>query len=170
MPRRRSWKWWAGAEACLLELDLPMKIAIGADHAGFELKNQLGEALRKAGHEVCDFGTNSEESTDYPDFARRVAKAVAGGTAERGVLVCGSGVGMSIAANKVRGVRAALGVSLDEVRLTRAHNDANILTLGARFLEPAFAEELVQAFLETPFDGGRHQRRVSKISQMEDEA
>jgi len=96
-----------------------MKIAIGADHAGFELKNQLGAALRKSGHEVCDFGTNSAESTDYPDYARQVAKAVAAGTAERGLLVCGSGVGMSIAANKVKGIRAALGVNLEEVRLTR---------------------------------------------------
>ena len=147
-----------------------MKIAIGADHAGFELKNQLGDVLRQAGHQVCDFGTNSDESTDYPDYASRVAKAVAGGTAERGVLVCGSGVGMSIAANKVRGVRAALGVTPEEVRLTRAHNDANVLTLGARFTDPAAARELVRAFLETPFEGGRHQRRVAKISQMEDEA
>jgi len=146
-----------------------MKIAIGADHAGFELKNQLGEALRKSGHEVCDFGTNSGESTDYPDYARQVAKAVATGTAERGLLVCGSGVGMSIAANKVKGVRAALGVNLEEVRLTRAHNDANVLTLGARFIEPALASDLVQAFLETPFEGGRHERRVAKLSQMENE-
>ena len=144
-----------------------MKIAIGADHAGFELKNQLGDALRLAGHEVCDFGTNSAESTDYPDYAGRVAQAVAGGMAERGVLVCGSGVGMSIAANKVPGVRAALGVSLEEVRLTRAHNDLNVLTLGARFTDPARARELVQAFLATPFEGGRHQRRVAKITQME---
>jgi len=146
-----------------------MKIAIGADHAGFELKNQLGAALRKSGHEVSDFGTNSAESTDYPDYARQVGKAVAAGNAERGLLVCGSGVGMSIAANKVRGVRAALGVNLEEVRLTRAHNDANVLTLGARFIEAALAGELVQAFLETPFEGGRHQRRVSKLSQMENE-
>jgi ribose 5-phosphate isomerase B len=146
-----------------------MKIAIGADHAGFELKNQLGDVLRRNGHQVCDFGANSAESTDYPDYARRVAQAVASGAAERGVLVCGSGAGMSIAANKVRGVRAALGVTPEEVRLTRAHNDANVLTLGARFVEPALAGELVQAFLETPFDGGRHERRVAKISQMENE-
>ena len=146
-----------------------MKIAIGADHAGFELKNQLGAVLRKSGHEVCDFGTNSTESTDYPDYARQVAKAVAAGSAERGVLVCGSGVGMSIAANKVKGIRAALGVNLEEVRLTRAHNNANVLTLGARFIEPALASELVQAFLETPFEGGRHERRVAKLSQMEKE-
>jgi ribose 5-phosphate isomerase B len=152
-----------------------MKIALGADHAGFELKNQLGEVLRQGGHEVCDFGTNSAESTDYPDYAWRVATAVASGTAQRGVLVCGSGVGMSIAANKVRGVRAALGVTPEEVRLKRAHNNANILTLGARFTDPATARELVRTFLETPFedsdhDGGRHARRVAKISRLEDEA
>jgi RpiB/LacA/LacB family sugar-phosphate isomerase len=148
-----------------------MKIAIGADHAGFELKNQLGDFLRQSAHEVCDFGTNSAESTDYPDYAVRVAKAVAAGTVERGVLVCGSGVGMSIAANKVRGVRAALGVSVEEVRLTRAHNNLNVLTLGARFTDPAVARELLRVFLETPFEGGgRHERRIAKISQMEDEA
>jgi len=148
-----------------------MKIAIGADHAGFELKNQLGDVLRQTGHDVCDFGTNSAESTDYPDYAVRVAKAVAAGTVERGVLVCGSGVGMSIAANKVRGVRAALGVSIEEVRLTRAHNNLNVLTLGARFTDPVKARELLRAFLETPFeDGGRHARRVAKITHMEDEA
>ena len=147
-----------------------MKIAIGADHAGFELKNQLGDVLRQTGHEVCDFGTNSAESTDYPDYALRVAKAVASEAAERGVLVCGSGVGMSIAANKVRGVRAALGVTPEEVRLTRAHNDSNVLTLGARFTDPALARELLQVFLETPFEGGRHERRVAKISQMEEYA
>ena len=146
-----------------------MKIAMGADHAGFELKNQLGDVLRQTGHEVCDFGTNSAESTDYPDYASCVAKAVASGTVERGVLVCGSGVGMSIAANKVRGVRAALGVTLEEVKLTRAHNNANVLTLGARFTDPIVAQELLRAFLETPFDGGRHERRVAKISQLENE-
>ena len=125
----------------------------------------MGDVLRQTGHEVCDFGTNSAESTDYPDYALRVAKAVASGTAERGVLVCGSGVGMSIAAtNKVRGVRAALGVTSEEVRLTRAHNNANVLTLGARFTDPAGAAELLQVFLETPFEGGRHERLRERIS------
>jgi ribose 5-phosphate isomerase B len=147
-----------------------MKIAIGADHAGFELKNQLGEILRQAGHEVSDFGTHSAESTDYPDHAGQVAKAVAAGMAERGVLVCGSGVGMSITANKVRGIRAALGVTPEEVRLTRAHNNANVLTLGSRFTDAAAARELLRVFLEVQFEGGRHQRRVAKISRLEDEA
>ena len=154
----------------LLELGFPMKIAIGADHAGFGLKNQLGDVLRQSGHEVCDFGTNSAESSDYPDYASRVGRAVASGTVERGVLVCGSGVGMSIAANKVHGVRAALGVNLEEVRLARAHNDLNVLTLGSRFTDPAKARELVRTFLEVPFEGGRHERRVAKITRMEDEA
>ena len=159
----------------LLELGFPMKIAIGADHAGFELKNQLGDVLRQSGHEVRDFGTNSAESADYPDFASRVAKAVASGAVDRGVLICGTGIGMAIAANKVRGVRAAVGVDLEEVRLTRAHNNLNVLTLGARFTDPAKARELLRTFLETPFEdsnneGGRHARRVAKITQMEDEA
>jgi ribose 5-phosphate isomerase B len=147
-----------------------MKIAIGADHAGFDLKNQMGSILRQNGHEVSDFGTNSPESTDYPDYANSVAQAVAAGTAERGLLVCGSGVGMSIAANKVDGIRAALGVNADEVRLTRAHNDANVLTLGARFTDSATARELVQIFIDTPFEGGRHQRRIAKIAQLEERA
>src|ERR1700681_867585 len=110
-----------------------MKIAIGADHAGFALKNELASELRAAGNEVHDCGTGSEASTDYPDYAAAVGSAVAGGAVERGILVCGSGVGMSIAANKIHGIRAALGVAPEEVRLTRAHNDANVLTLGARF-------------------------------------
>ena len=146
-----------------------MKIAIGADHAGFELKNRLGEILRQSGHEVCDFGTNSSESTDYPDYAAGVAKAVASGAAERGVLVCGTGIGMSIAANKIRGVRAALGVTLEEVRLVRGHNDANILTLGARFTDIETARQLLLAFLDTQFEGGRHERRVAKIARMEEQ-
>ena len=144
-----------------------MKISVGADHAGFALKEHLRRSLAKAGHEVFDLGTHGTESTDYPDFAAAVGRDVASGTAERGILVCGSGVGMSIAANKIHGVRAALGVTPEEVALTRQHNDANVLTLGARFLEGAAADELVRIFLETGFDGGRHERRVDKISQLE---
>lgn len=144
-----------------------MKIAVGADHAGFELKNQLRDALLAAGHDVHDFGTATAESTDYPDYAGQVGRAVARGDADRGVLVCGSGVGMSIAANKIRGVRAALGVNEEGVKLTRQHNNANILTLGARFTDPALAHKLVGLFLETAFDGGRHERRVGKITELE---
>jgi len=144
-----------------------MKIAIGADHAGFELKNTLRDGLRAAGHEVEDLGTNSKESIDYPDYARAVAVKVSAGEAERGILVCSSGVGMSMAANKVRGVRAALGVHEEEVRLTRQHNDANILTLGQRFTAPQHAMDLVKVFLETSFEGGRHERRVAKMAAMD---
>jgi ribose 5-phosphate isomerase B len=144
-----------------------MKISVGADHAGFALKEHIRQSLAKAGHEVFDLGTHGTESTDYPDFAAAVGRDVASGTAERGILVCGSGVGMSIAANKINGVRAALGVNPEEVALTRQHNNANVLTLGARFLEEAAADDLVRVFLETGFEGGRHGLRVNKISQLE---
>jgi ribose 5-phosphate isomerase B len=146
-----------------------MKIAIGADHGGFELKNQLRDALIASGHQVRDFGANSAESSDYPDYAGPVARAVADGTSERGILICGSGVGMAIAANKVRGVRAAVGMNPEAVQLTRQHNDANVLTLGERFTDPATAQALVKIFLETPFEAGRHERRVAKISELENE-
>jgi RpiB/LacA/LacB family sugar-phosphate isomerase len=144
-----------------------MKIAIGADHAGYALKDQVRDALRQAGHEVVDRGTNSAESTDYPDYASAVAQDVVSGAADRGVLVCSTGVGMSIAANKVDGIRAALAISPDEVRLTRAHNDANIITIGARYIDSEVANEMVRIFLETPFEGGRHARRIGKIAQLE---
>ena len=146
-----------------------MKIAVGADHAGLELKNQLREVLRAAGHEVRDFGTATAESTDYPDYAGQVGRAVARGDAECGVLVCGSGVGMSIAANKIRGVRAALAVNEEEVKLTRLHNNANVLTFGARFISFDTAKKLMRLFLDTPFEGGRHERRVGKITELEKE-
>ncbi|MGH9674415.1 MAG: ribose 5-phosphate isomerase B [Bryobacteraceae bacterium] len=144
-----------------------MKIANGADHAGVELKDHLREALRRDGHEVVDVGTDNRESTDYPDYARAVAESVAGGAAERGILVCSTGVGMSIAANKVEGIRAALAVQPEQVRLSRAHNNANVLTLGGNFTAAPAAEEMVGVFLNTAFDGGRHARRVEKIHQME---
>jgi len=144
-----------------------MKIAIGADHAGFALKDQVRDALRQAGHEVEDLGTNSAESADYPDYADVVAHDVVSGAADRGILVCSTGVGMSIAANKVDGIRAALAMNPDEVRLARAHNDANIITIGARYIDLQAANEMVRVFLETPFDGGRHARRIGKIAQLE---
>jgi ribose 5-phosphate isomerase B len=144
-----------------------MKIAIGADHAGFALKDQVRDALRQAGHEVIDVGANSAESTDYPDYAGTVAHDVVSGAADRGILVCSTGVGMSIAANKVHGIRAAIAFNPDEVRLTRAHNDANIITLGARYTSSEAANEMVRIFLETSFEGGRHARRVGKIAQLE---
>ncbi len=146
-----------------------MKIAIGADHAGFLLKERLRERLLAAGHEVTDHGTQRAESTDYPDYAEKVARDVAAGRADKGILVCSTGVGMCIAANKVRGVRAALGVNAEQVALTRAHNDANVLTLGARMTGEKTAGELVEVFLGTAFDGGRHARRVEKIMNLEKE-
>lgn len=146
-----------------------MKIAIGADHAGYALKDQVRDALRLAGHEVIDVGTDSADSADYPDYAHTVAHDVISGAADRGILVCSTGVGMSIAANKVDGIRAAIAFNVDEVRLTRAHNDANIITIGARYTDPESAHEMVRIFLETPFEGGRHARRIGKIAQIEKE-
>jgi ribose 5-phosphate isomerase B len=145
-----------------------MKIAIGSDHAGFALKEQLRDRLRSEGHEVMDLGTSSTESTDYPDYAAAVGHAVRDGVVEKGVLVCSSGVGMSIAANKVKGVRAALGTNADEVSYVRKHNDANVLAIGAKYTEPALAGELVDVFLATAFEGGRHARRVEKIRILEE--
>jgi ribose 5-phosphate isomerase B len=140
-----------------------MRIALGADHAGFDLKEHLSAFLRALGHEVEDLGTFDRQSTDYPDWAARVAARVADGGAERGLLVCGTGVGMAIAANRRRGVRAAPCNDLFTVRLARAHNDANVLALGARIVAPALAEAILALFLETPFEGGRHSRRVDKL-------
>ncbi|MEO8596805.1 MAG: ribose 5-phosphate isomerase B [Candidatus Solibacter sp.] len=144
-----------------------MKIAIGADHAGFSLKEQLRQKLTAEGHEVADFGTNSLDSCDYPDFAQRVARDVAQGRTDRGILVCSTGIGMAMAANKVDGVRAAPGQNDDEVQFTREHNDANVLTLGAKYMDEARAMELIDIFLKTEFAGGRHARRVAKIMQLE---
>jgi ribose 5-phosphate isomerase B len=146
-----------------------MRIALGADHAGFVLKQHLRRSLEEKGYDVVDEGTRSQESCDYPDYAARVARDVAEGRAERGVLVCATGVGMSIAANKVRGIRAALGTNLDEVHLLRSHNNANVLTLGAKYVNGSMAESLVEAFLTTRFEGGeRHVRRIDKIAALED--
>src|ERR1035437_780370 len=144
-----------------------MKIAIAADHAGFALKEKLRARLASEGHEVVDFGTASPDSCDYPDFAQPVARQVAGGRSDRGILVCSTGIGMAMAANKVDGARAAPAQSDDEVRLTREHNDANGLTLGAKHLEEPRAMELIGLFLNTEVAGGRHARRVAKIMQLE---
>jgi ribose 5-phosphate isomerase B len=146
-----------------------MKIAVGADHAGYNLKERLLEKLKAEGHEVTDFGTHSTESTDYPDFAAAVGHAVVKKEAEMGLLVCSSGVGMSIAANKIRGIRAALGTNTDEVSFTRRHNDANILALGANYTDETTAKALLDTFLTTGFEGGRHARRIAKINQLEQE-
>ena len=144
-----------------------MKIAIAADHAGFALKEKLRQKLTHDGHEVVDFGPNSSESVDYPDFAQPVGRDVAQGRADRGILVCSTGIGMAMAANKIVGVRAAPAQSEDEVRMTREHNDANVLTLGAKYLDEDHASGLIDIFLKTEFTGGRHARRVAKIAQLE---
>ena len=144
-----------------------MRIAIGSDHAGFVLKEQLRQQLSGAGHEVVDYGTFSPDSCDYPDFAQAVGREVGQGHMDRGILVCSTGLGMAMAANKVAGVRAAPAQTDDEVRLTREHNDANVLTLGARYVDLDAASRLVHLFLETPFEGGRHARRVAKIAIIE---
>ena len=144
-----------------------MKIAIAADHAGFSLKEKLRQKLAQDGHEVLDFGTESEASCDYPDFAQPVAREVAQGRSDRGILVCSTGIGMAMAANKVDGVRAAPAQSEDEVKFTREHNDANVLTLGARYVDENRALDLIHIFLNTEFAGGRHARRVAKIAQLE---
>ena len=140
-----------------------MKIALGADHAGFALKQQLRESLERGGHTVIDLGPDSAQSVDYPDFACAVAARVAAGEADRGLLVCGTGIGMAMTANKTRGVRAVSCSEGYSARMSRAHNDANVLALGARVVGPGVADELVRIFLETPFEGGRHARRVEKI-------
>jgi ribose 5-phosphate isomerase B len=140
-----------------------MRIALAADHAGFDLKERLAVALRARGHEVSDFGTHDRQSTDYPDYSARVARTVASGAAERGVLVCGTGTGMAMAANRHRGVRAVATGDAVTVRLARSHNDANVLALGSRLVAPELAEELIDIFLATPFEGGRHSGRVTKI-------
>jgi ribose 5-phosphate isomerase B len=144
-----------------------MKIAIAADHAGFALKERLRHRLADDGHEVVDFGTSGSESCDYPDFAQSVGRDVAQGRSDRGILVCSTGIGMAMAANKVAGIRAAPAESEDEVRLTREHNDANVLTLGAKYLDEDRAVELVRIFLNAEFAGGRHARRVAKMAQLE---
>jgi ribose 5-phosphate isomerase B len=144
-----------------------MKIAIGADHAGFSLKENLRQKLAEEGYEVVDFGTGSPEPCDYPDFAQSVGRDVAQGRSDRGILVCSTGIGMAMAANKVDGVRAAPAQNDDEVKFTREHNDANVLTLGAKYIEAPRALELIDIFLKTEFAGGRHSRRVAKIAQLE---
>ena len=144
-----------------------MKIAIGADHAGFSLKENLRHKLAEEGYEVVDFGTGSAESCDYPDFAQSVGRDVAQGRSDRGILVCSTGIGMAMAANKVDGVRAAPAQNDDEVKFTREHNDANVLTLGAKYMDEGRAMELIDIFLKTEFAGGRHARRVAKIAQLE---
>ena len=144
-----------------------MRISVGADHAGYELKELVAQALRDAGHDVIDVGTDSEESTHYPLFAEPAARLVADGEAERAVLVCGSGVGVNIVANKVDGVRAVNAHDVGEVSMARKHNDVNVLTLSGRRLDAEVADAIVETFLETEFEGGRHEQRVALIGEVE---
>ena len=146
-----------------------MRIALGADHAGVALKDRIKRALGDRGVVYEDLGTDSDERVDYPDYARRVAEGVASGAFDRGILFCGSGIGMAIAANKISGVRAAPVSDVDTARLSREHNDANVLTLAGRTLAADTALAIVDAFLTTAFAGGRHQRRLDKIASMERE-
>lgn len=142
-----------------------MKIAVGSDHAGYYIKNQLRDMLRSSGHEVIDFGADNDQSSDYPDYAELVSGAVLRNDVERGVLVCGTGVGMSIAANKIHGIRAASCSEPVSATLSRSHNDANVVCLGERIVGPEMANEIVRAFIATPFSNSdRHRRRIEKIS------
>jgi ribose 5-phosphate isomerase B len=138
-------------------------VLLAADHAGYDLKQDLARHLPDLGYEALDLGTDSPESVDYPDFAHRLAEAIERGEAERGILCCGAGIGMSMAANRHRGVRAANCLDERMAALAREHNDANVLCLGSRLLDPDQAKKIVWTFLETPFGGGRHGRRVEKI-------
>jgi ribose 5-phosphate isomerase B len=144
-----------------------MQIAIASDHAGYEQKQLLAAHLRSQGHQVADLGPADASRVDYPDFAEKVACAVATGGAERGVLVCGSGIGMAIAANKVPGARAANVTSVPFAQLAREHNDANIVAVSGRFVEESDNEAIIDAFLNTPFAGGRHAERLAKIAELE---
>ena len=145
------------------------RIALGADHAGYEEKEKIKRTLDELGVQYEDMGTTSTDSVDYPDFAKLVGDAVAKGEFEQGLLVCGSGTGMAIAANKIKGVRAAVAWSPDIARLAREHNDANVLSLPARFMSDEEAKKVLKAWFDAKFEGGRHERRVEKIEQLERE-
>lgn len=144
-----------------------MKIAIGSDHAGFDAKEKLREHLFGAGHEAVDCGPGSEDTVDYPDYAVKVTKMVSSGECERGILICGTGIGMCMSANKVNGIRAALCHDTETARLGREHNDANVLCMGARLLNMDTIKDMTDIWIETGFEAGRHQRRVDKIMDIE---
>ena len=144
-----------------------MKIAIGNDHVAVEMKNHIKEYLEARGHQVVDFGTHSTDRCDYPIYGKKVADSVASGECERGILICGTGIGISLAANKVKGIRAAVCSESYSARLTRMHNDANIIAFGARVIGIATAEMIVDEFINTEYEGGRHQNRIDMISAIE---
>ena len=145
-----------------------MRIALGSDHAGLALKREVAALLTKLGHEPIDFGATDSASVDYPDFAAAVARAIQTGDCAQGVLVCGTGIGMSIAANKFRGIRAALCTCEMEARMTRQHNDANVLCFGERVIGYGLACDMVDLFVDTPFEGGRHQARVDDLNALDE--
>lgn len=145
-----------------------MKIALGADHGGFQLKEEIKALLQSMNMEVADMGCNCEQSVDYPDYALPVAEKVASGEFDRGILICGTGIGMSIAANKIKGIRCALVHDLFSAKATREHNDSNVLAMGARVIGPGVAQEIVKIWLETEFTGGRHSQRLEKIADIEE--
>ncbi len=159
---------FSGAKRAPAGYNMEMKIALGADHAGYLLKDRIRQYVTERGYQVIDEGTNSSDSVDYPDFALKVARDVADGRAERGILVCGSGIGMAITANKVPGIRAANIGSEYEAQMSREHNNLNVLALGARILDEADAKQIVQIWLDTPFSGGRHSGRLEKIHDIEE--
>ena len=144
-----------------------MKIAIGCDHAGYELKEAVKNKLISEGHELIDVGTNSAESVDYPIYGHAVGRAVASGEAERGVAICGSGIGISIACNKVPGVRAALCTSAEMAEMCRRHNNANVICMGARMISQELAFEMVDIWMQTEFEGGKHERRIDMLDDIE---
>jgi ribose 5-phosphate isomerase B len=146
---------------------VPVHIVIGSDHAGYRLKEHLKDVMKADGHTVDDLGTHSEEPVDYPPICADVARAVVGGRAERGIVLGGSGQGEQIAANKVRGIRAALCNDLFTTRVSRTHNDANVLAMGGRIVAEGLADEILRLWLATPFEGGRHERRVKQIAEIE---
>jgi ribose 5-phosphate isomerase B len=150
--------------------DILPVLALGADHAGLPLKARLAEALAAAGYILLDFGTDGPESVDYPDFAQRVCRAVVGGEAQFGVLICGTGIGMSIAANRFLDIRCALIHDVTGARLTRAHNDANVIAFGARLIGEEVALDALRVFLTTPYEGGRHDRRLAKLNAIFEES
>jgi ribose 5-phosphate isomerase B len=144
-----------------------MKIAIGNDHTAVQMKNHIKNYLEERGHEVVNFGTDSEERGDYPVYGNKVAEAIVKGECERGILICGTGIGISLAANKVKGIRAAVCSDTFSARMTRCHNDANLLCIGARVIGSCLAMDIVDAFLGAEFEGGRHQVRVDMMSEIE---
>lgn len=144
-----------------------MKIGIGSDHGGFELKEDIKEYLTSKNIEFIDYGTNSLESVDYPDYGRAVAKSVMAGEVDKGIVICGTGIGISLAANKVRGIRCALCSETFSARMSRAHNNANMLAMGGRVIGKGIAFDIVEAFIETEFEGGRHEKRVEKIGEID---